>query len=607
MPRSSERLHGAPTRRIFRLSAVAAPAAIALSLLLIWVNDQIGTLAYWRATLALLMTLEWAYVAAFASILIGMPLMTLLALHGRRPGVMRTAIPRMLLAVTSLAVSLILAETIAARWLVQSRRSTVMPVGGLSLGAHIDPQTMWPPVSLADVELPESFPVPRVAGAPIELVVVGESSAQGVPYNEWLSVGHLVSWQLEDMIPGRRVCLQVVANSGDTLELQHQRLASLVRRPDLIMVYCGHNEFGSRLNGAREGVPYDDARTPTVWRRLLDRVEAVSPMCELIRRSSERCRLEVPSIAPRDLIDTPAFSADEHRLLLADFRRRLEAIVSYAGRIGAIAVLIIPPGNDAGFEPNRSYLPAATPRSEREAFRRDFLEARRLEEANPSAAMEAYRRLIARQPGFAESHYRLGVLMDRAGDSERAYRHFVDARDRDGYPIRCTTPFQDVYREVGARHGVILIDGQAELHAIGRRGLLDDRLFQDAMHPSLRGQIALAQAVLRELRAQHALGWPEGTPAPIIDPTRCAARFGLCPDAWKRLCLWGIEFGTYSQGLRYDPAPRLQRKRVYAAAYERLVAGEAVEALGLANLGIPEPVLGVADPESTRITRSQFP
>lgn len=594
-------------RRILRLSAVAAPAAIGLSLFLIWVNDQIGTPAYWRATLAFLKVLEWAYVAAVASILGGMPPCLLLALRARRPGARRTVLPRVLLAVSSLGVSLILAETIAARWLDQSRRSTVVPVGGLSLGAHVDPQTMWPPVSLADVELPDSFPVPRVAGAPIELVVVGESSAQGVPFDEWLSVGHLISWQLEDVIPGRRVCLQVVANSGDTLELQHQRLASLPRRPELMIIYCGHNEFGSRLNGAREGVPYDDARTPTVWRRLLDRVEAVSPLCELIRRSSERCRLEVPSTAPRDLIDTPAFSAEEHRLLLADFRRRLEAIVSFAGRIGAIAVLIAPPGNDAGFEPNRSFLPPATPRSEREAFRRDFLEARRLEQTDPPAAIEAYRRLIARQPGFAESHYRLGVLMDRAGDSEGAYRHFIAARDRDGYPIRCTTPFQDVYRDVAARHGVILIDGQTELHAIGRRGLLDDRLFQDAMHPSLRGQIALAQAVLRELCARNALGWPVGTPAPIIDPTRCAARFGLRPDAWKRLCLWGIQFGTYSQGLRYDPAPRLQRKRVYAAAYERLVAGEAVEALGLPNLGIPEPVPAVADRESTRLTRSQPP
>src|SRR5262249_33828996 len=150
----------------------------------------------------------------------------------------------------------------------RARRSTVVPVGGLGRGAQVDRQTMWPPMSLADAALPESFPDPP-GDAEIDLVVVGESSAEGVPYNEWVSIGRLVAWQLEEAIPGRRVRPRVLANSGDTLELQHQRLASLTRRPDLMIVYCGHNEFGSRLHGAREVEHYDDARTPTLWRRLL--------------------------------------------------------------------------------------------------------------------------------------------------------------------------------------------------------------------------------------------------------------------------------------------------------------------------------------------------
>jgi lysophospholipase L1-like esterase len=603
---SSQKLSGAGTRRILRLAAAAGSAAIVLSILLFWLNDQMATPAYWRASLVFLAVLEWAYLGTVAGILVAMPPLAWLALRRRRTGARRTALSRALLAVASMAISLALAESITAAWLERSRRSTVVPVGGSGRGAQVDRQMMWPPLSLDDVPLPESFPV-RTSDGAIELVIVGESSAQGVPYSAWLSIGQLVAWQLEEVIPGRRVRLQMLATSGDTLETQHQRLASMPRRPDLMIVYCGHNEFGSRFHGAREIVPYDDDRTPTGWRLVRERAEAVSPLCELIRRTSERCRLEEPPAGHRDLIDTPAFTTDEYRLLLADFRRRLETIVSYAGRIGTTVVLIVPPGNDAGFEPNRSFLPAATPRSEREAFRSDFLEARRLEDTDPPAAIEAFRRLIARQPSFAESHYRLGVLLDRSGDAEGAYREFVASRDRDGFPIRCTSAFQDVYREVAAQHAAILVDGQAELHAIGRRGLLDDRLFQDAMHPSLRGQIALAQAVLRELRAHHAFGWPQGTPAPIIDPSRCAARFGLGLDAWKKLCLWGIQFATYAQGLRHDPAPRLQRKSAHAAAYERLVAGEAVEALGLPNVGIPEPVPAVTDTDPTRVTRSQPP
>ena len=75
----------------------------------------------------------------------------------------------------------------------------------------------------------------------------------------------------------------------------------------------------------------------------------------------------------------PNYTAIEYTTILTDFRRRLEVLVSYAERVGAMPVLILPPANDAGFEPNRSFLPPMTPRAERDAFARDFLAARQLE------------------------------------------------------------------------------------------------------------------------------------------------------------------------------------------------------------------------------------
>lgn len=588
-----------------RVALGATLAGVALALFLFWLNDQLGTPAFWRAGLAFLVVFESTYLVAVSSLVFGTPMLVVLAWRRRRSGAGRPAVACGLLLAASVAISAIIAEAVASVWLHRAGRSTVVPVGGLR---RIDRNQMKRSASLDDPTLPESFPDPPDDPG-IDLVVLGESSAEGVPYNEWLSIGQLVAWKLREAVPGRPVRVQVLAGSGETLELQHNKLTWLNRRPDLMVIYCGHNEFSSRLDAGRDLDYYVDERAPGLWRRLRDRAEAVSSLCELIRRASERCRLGIPPppYGNRDLIDTPAYTPEESSLLLADFRRRLEAIVSYARKVGAIVVLIAPPGNDAGFEPNRSFLPAATPRREREDFRRDVLAARALEASDPPAAIAAYRALIARQPGFAESHYRLALLLDRADDREGAYRHFVAARDHDGYPIRCLSPFQDVYRELAARHDVILVDGQAELHAVGRRGLLDDRLFQDAMHPSLRGQIALAQAILRELRARHAFGWPEDTPAPLIEPAECAAHFGLIREAWKKIILWGVHFGNYSQGLRYDPENRLEKRRIYAEAFDRLAAVEAVEALGLPNVGIPEPVPPVGDPVPPRMTRRDPP
>ena len=246
----------------------------------------------------------------------------------------------------------------------------------------------------------------------------------------------------------------------------HQRLATLTHRPDAVIIYAGHNEFYARHGWMYEVSPYYlDAPIPFAppFRKTAERV---SP---LIRMIDEAIDLELLAAAPpaggRRLIDAPSHTAREHAELLADFRSRLEQIVSYCRQIGALPILVPPPGNDAGFEPNRSILPPETPRAEREAFARAFQEARAREKTDPAGSIEAYRRLIERQPGFAESHFRLARLLEARGEYEEAYRHYIEARDLDGHPFRCLTSFQDVYRELASRYEAILVDGQAVFHA----------------------------------------------------------------------------------------------------------------------------------------------
>ena len=330
---------------------------------------------------------------------------------------------------------------------------------------------------------------------------------------------------------------------------------------------------------------------PSAWDRFVDKAERLSPVCGLIRESADQCRIALPPPEfTRELVDVPVYTTDEYSQLLVEFRRQLEEIVSYSVELGALPILISPPGNDADYEPNRSYLPAGTPRGERELFHRAFLHARRLEVIDSARSMTQYRELLARQPCFAEAHYRLAALLRKAGASSEAYRHFVKARDLDGYPMRCLTSFQDVYRELAARHDCVFIDGQAYFHAIGRNGLLDDELFQDAMHPSLRGQIALAQAVLYALHARRVLGWSDDSRPPVIDPAVFAAHFGLGRETWEHAALWAKGFYSLVGRLRYDSSERSRRIDEAIAAADQIEAGTAPEAIGLINVGMPAPV-----------------
>jgi hypothetical protein len=317
----------------------------------------------------------------------------------------------------------------------------------------------------------------------------------------------------------------------------------------------------------------------------------------LIREEADKCRVAIPPppAGYRKLIDEPVYTPAEYRILLDDFERRLSSIVEFALRAGALPILISPPANDSDYEPNRSYLPPQTPRHERDAFAREFLAARKLEESDPQESLTRYRALLARQPGFADLHYRLARVHKRLGDWDQAYRHALASRDHDGFPQRLPTRFQQVYLKVAARHRCTVIDGQDYFHKIGVHGLLDDHLFHDGIHPSLRGQLALAQGVLQALHDRKAIGWPDAAAVPVIDPAACARHFNLTPWAWQQVCNAGIMFYDLTSGARYDSIERRAKQDAFGQALERIKAGHLPESVGLPNIGLPDPVPLIQD------------
>jgi hypothetical protein len=559
--------------------------------LVIWfaLGKRIPGWVYWQIKLAFLIEVEILYAVTAIATLLVMPVLGFLFFRARRAGTPRPRVARGLLCSCCLVLALATAEAVSAVWQFRTHRTTAMPVGGLRAQARLNPSLRFaaPPQS---IDLPTKFndaPDDRA----IDLVVLGESSAEGVPYQKWLSIGKIIAWKLAEAIPARLIRLQILARSGDTLERQHQALARLSHRPDILIIYCGHNEFQSRLFSSTDQAYYEADAVPGFWDELDASLVRFSPLCGLIRETADNARLALPpSPEGRRLVDVPVYTPLEYSTLLVDFRRRLDAMVSYAERLGAVPVLILPPANDTGFEPNRSFLAPSTRRSDRESFASAFLEARRQETADPSASAQRYRALIAHEPSFAEVHYRLARLLERDSAWADAYRHYVAARDLDGYPMRLPTPFQRAYRDVAARHGCILIDGQSYFHAIGRHGLLDDELFVDAMHPSLRGQIALAQAVLHALHARRAFGWPADAPIPMVEPLRCAAHFGIDRSTWEYLARWGRMFYGMAGRLRYDRSERARKINQADAAGDRIKAGVAPDQVGLPNVGIPASV-----------------
>jgi hypothetical protein len=467
----------------------------------------------------------------------------------RRPGRLRAVLARVTLVSTTGLLGLCAAEIAVGFYLAWAHRA--------------------PRLSMCDGPPPQAG-----SSDDVNIVVVGESSAEGVPYRDWLSAGRVVVWQLRRLFPQRMFHLEVQARAGWTLEQMHQKLAESRRRPGALILYAGHNEFASRDPWSGEVPYYADDPLPAWPLRLADWSASRLPVGRLIREARDRELVAArPSGGSRRLVDVPAHTPAQFQQRLADFRNRLDAILADLREAGVLTVVIVPPGNDAGFEPSRSILPPETPWPEREAFAAAVGEARALEATDRSKSIASYRALIDRQPGFAETHFRLARLLEAAGAWEDAAREYAAARDRDGHPMRCPSAFQQAMRELAARHGAILVDGQAVVRARHSHGLLNDDLFNDAMHPSFEGHVALGEAVLTGLKERGAFGWPPELPAPSIDLTECARHFDVTAATWKEVCRFAVGFYRTTAAIRFDPAERAAKADRYEAELRRLEEG----------------------------------
>jgi hypothetical protein len=475
----------------------------------------------------------------------------------------------------------------AARWLLLCGTS-LLSIGIAEAGA-----AAWLGFIHRLPAIPARFLEPTGPNNEILIVVIGGSSALGVPYDGLLSLGAVVRSELERAIPAHRFRVEILAEKGATLEAMHLKLAGLTRRPDALIVYSGHNEFLGRFSLANRVLYYDDERSgrPSMeWLRSLGRLSAVE---RLARENLEKQRIGlVPAQsfgAVESLVGRPVCTPADAELVFTEFERRLESIVVDCERVGCLPILIIPPGNDAS-DPSQSYAVPGTRRAARQALFKRLTEIRSYEEHDPAGAIAAYREILAEQPSHAQTHHRLARLLESAGLVTEANRHYVLARDHDGLPMRCSTRLETAYRTVAQLHerSVLLVDGPFVLKAKSQRGILDNNLFHDNVHPNLEGHVALANAVLSGLKDRAAFGWPKSTPAPTLEVSRVAADFKIDVTAWATVCNRSAAHYGQIAFLTIDSAARLEWRDRYSQAARSIEAGVAPLDTGIPGVGTRE-------------------
>jgi tetratricopeptide (TPR) repeat protein len=439
--------------------------------------------------------------------------------------------------------------------------------------------------------MPRQFADPPRPRDEVVIVVIGGSSALGVPYESWFSLGSIVEAELRKAIPARQFRVEVLAEEGANLERMHRKLATLTTRPDALVVYCGHNEFLARFSLSNRVSYYVDDATPARVGQWFAQASRSSPLCTLARENLEKMRIGMMPArsfgGAESVVGRPVCTPGEANAVVADFHRRLEAIVKDCEQIGCLPILVIPPSSDVS-DPNQSCAKPGTTAEGRQALARRLIAAQELEKRDPAQAIANYHAMLADQPTYAHAHFRLARVREAAGSFAEAVKHYQLARDGDGLPLRCIAPLEAAYRSVAAQHAktVVLVDGPAALRDKSRHGILDDHLFHDNVHPTLVGYVALAEALLGSLQARGGLGWPASTPAPRLDPRQYALQFRIDSPIWATVCERSASFYDHLAYLSADSTLRLEWRRRYAEAAHRIRAGARPEDVGIIGVGV---------------------
>ncbi len=351
------------------------------------------------------------------------------------------------------------------------------------------------------VRLPDHWPAFDESEQEFRIAAIGGSTMLGFPYEPKIDIPQICKAHLELQFPDYTFTVENVARGGINFQTAIEQLQSLDTRPDLILLYTGHNEAFFDVDN---DVIRPESALPILdnwfqWSAAYCAVVSIGRRLYFAKRDHEQFG--------RKLFDSPQYSEHVSQERLVRFRQTLIDFARACHQKGIALIWFVPAAGEGTFEPNRSCAWQTISTDEQRRIRELLADARQLEQTGRWNQAEAiYRRLAEAYPDFAEFHFRLGEVLVEQGSIVEAKRHFRSAVDLDGHPCRAQSSYCECIIEVARQEGIPIIDSKAELSQMTDDGLLDRAVFHDNVHMTMAGYWALGRAAAESVSAQEFLG-----------------------------------------------------------------------------------------------------
>lgn len=381
----------------------------------------------------------------------------------------------------------------------------------------------------------DHFWMPKPAGT-FRVFLVGGSAIQGFPQPRHLRVSAFLGAMLQDMWPNRTV---EVVNLGTTAvasfpvsDILEQALPC---SPDLVVIYTGHNEVYGAYGAASSNRAGSRPWMQRVHHRAgnLAVVQAARSAVGRSRAGDSRDLMEI--MIGRSRVDPGGW---RRHAAARSLRSNVSRMIRRARAAGVPVLVCSLPSNERDLAP----IGALDADAHGSDAVRAVEEASRAWAEDPDRVAASMQALLEAKPDLAHAHYWLGKALEAQGDAAAAATRFIRARDLDPMPWRATTQTQQALREAVASEGSVLCDVEALFREHAEGGSIGWALMDDHVHPSLRGQALVAEAIARTI-AKH--GEPIDTEAADPDRLRAweayAAELGDNPFDRYGVDRWAVE------------------------------------------------------------------
>jgi len=352
---------------------------------------------------------------------------------------------------------------------------------------------------------------------------MGGSTTFGRPYDDTTS---FCGW-LRAMLPKADSSRSwEVINAGGVSYASYRVTAlmeELIRyKPDLFIIYSGHNEFLERRTYSRIiempkvvrglGAIASRMRIYTVMERAVNRLgeHPGDPDEQRTLLSAEVKAMLADSVGPEDY-----FRNDElHQRVLDHYRYNLMRAVDIAWSVGAEVILVTPAANIRDCSPFKSEHREGLSDTNRRRWHTLYDRADEAYSSNQwDQALSMLDEATTIDNRYAQAHYLRGRILWKMERYDEAKAAFMRATDEDICPLRATKGMVEIVREVGREKVVPVVDFVGLIERLSAHATPGETLFLDHVHPTIETNRRLALLLLETMNngkiVHFSSGWNE--------------------------------------------------------------------------------------------------